>query len=179
MITLLSGTNRPLSNTRKVVAELERLYDAMGEPVRVLDLQSLPPEAFAPTTYAAKPEAFAPFAEAVLASSGLHVVTPEYNGGFPGVLKYFIDLLPFPEAFEGRPVAFVGVSAGQYGALRPVEQLSQIFAYRNAHQLPQRVFIPKVYAELDESGRLTNPDLVTRLRHQAEAFRAFVQKVRA
>jgi chromate reductase, NAD(P)H dehydrogenase (quinone) len=32
-------------------------------------------------------------------------------------------MLKFPETFEKRPVCFVGVAAGIWGALRPVEQL--------------------------------------------------------
>ena len=48
------------------------------------------------------PKAFQPFAEAVLKSDGLHVVTPEFNGGMPGNLKYFINMLKFsePEQFS-------------------------------------------------------------------------------
>ena len=69
------------------------------------------------------------------------VVVPEYNGSFPGILKYFIDLLPFPESFDCRPVSYVGVSAGQWGALRAVEQLQLVFGYRNAYVHPPRTFL--------------------------------------
>lgn len=114
MITLISGTNRPASNTRKVTAVIEGIYR---------DLHDLPLELFAPGAYAEKPAAFAPFAQGVLEASGLVVVTPEYNGSMPGVLKVFIDHLKFPESFEGKPVCFVGLAAGMWGALRGVEQL--------------------------------------------------------
>ena len=144
MITIIVGTNRPGSNTRLVARQIEGLYADLQQPVRVLDLAQLPAEVFAPTAYAEKPASFAPFADAVLQASGLHVVTPEYNGSMPGVLKYFIDLLKFPESFERRPVCFTGLAAGTWGALRPVEQLQQIFGYRNAHIYPERVFIPGI-----------------------------------
>jgi NAD(P)H-dependent FMN reductase len=121
MITLLVGTNRPDANSRKIAVELNAMYEGMGVEVTRLDLIDLPAEIFAPSAYGEKPESFTSFVDAVLAADGLHVVTPEYNGGFPGVLKYFIDMLPFPESFEGRAVAFTGVAAGQFGALRPVE----------------------------------------------------------
>jgi len=49
-----------------------------GVPLRVLDLAQLPPEIFSPASYAEKPKSFQPFADAVLQSDGLHVVTPEY-----------------------------------------------------------------------------------------------------
>ena len=39
MITLLSGTNRPDSNTRKITAQVEALYRDLGVPVQVLELE--------------------------------------------------------------------------------------------------------------------------------------------
>ena len=48
------------------------------------------------------------------------VVTPEYNGGTPGVLKNAIDWLsrPFGDgALKGKPAAVVGGSFGQYGGV--------------------------------------------------------------
>lgn len=177
MITILVGTNRPGANSRKVAGALLDFYNAAGAEAQVLDLAELPPEIFSPESYAEKPESFKPFADAVLASSGLHVVTPEYNGGFPGVLKYFIDMLPFPESFEGRPVAFTGVAAGMFGALRPVEQLQQIFAYRNAYIFPSRVFIMKVHESLNDSGELNDEKLLARLDEQAKGFAEYITKL--
>src|SRR5437667_716857 len=166
MVTLIVGTNRPNSNTRKVARHVEEIYRELNVPLNVLDLAELPPEIFHPTSYAKKPPAFARFAEGVLASTGLIVVTPEYNGSVPGVLKYFIDMLKFPESFEQRPVCFVGLAAGIWGALRPVEQLQMIFGYRNALLFPERVFLPKINDLLDDNGRLKDPELVDRIRKQ-------------
>ena len=178
MIVIVSGTNRPGSNTRKVSAHVEATYKSLGVKTQMLDLAEMPSEIFAPSSYAEKPAAFKRFTDAILAADGLVVVTPEYNGGLPGVLKYFIDMLPFPESFEQRPVCFVGLAAGIWGALRPVEQLQAIFGYRNALIFPERVFMPGINKLLDESGRFTSPDLGKRLEKQAKGFTAFVEKLR-
>ena len=178
MISLIVGTNRPGSNSRKVAAELETIYTELKVPLQVLDLAKLPPDIFAPTAYAEKPKSFQPFSDAVLHSAGLHVVTPEYNGSVPGVLKYFIDMLKFPESFEQRPVCFTGVAAGIWGALRPVEQLQAIFGYRNAHIYPVRVFLPQINNLLEPAGKLKDAELRTRLRAQAEGFTGFVEKLK-
>jgi NAD(P)H-dependent FMN reductase len=147
-------------------------------PLRVLDLAELPPEIFSPASYAEKPKSFHPFADAILQSDGLHAVTPEYNGGMPGILKYFIDMLKFPESFERRPVCFTGVSAGMWGALRPIEQLQAIFGYRNAYLYPERVFLPNIYDLLDDSGRLKDAELLGRLQAQANGFIDFVERLK-
>jgi len=177
MITVIAGTNRPEAKSRKVARQVLAMYEALGVNVSLLDLADLPAEIFHPSSYAQKPESFQPFVEAILGSKGLHVVTPEYNGGFPGVLKYFIDMLPFPESLEGRPVAFTGVAAGKFGALRPVEHLQQLFAYRSAYVYPKRVFIMGVNKVLDDSGELKDEKLKARLAKQAEGFAAFVERL--
>ena len=177
MIALIVGTNRPGSNTRKVARLIEEIYAGLKVPLHVLDLAQMPPEIFSPSSYAEKPKSFQSFSDAVLSSAGLHVVTPEYNGSVPGVLKYFIDMLKFPESFEKRPVCFTGLGAGIWGALRPVEQLQAIFSYRNAYLFPERVFLPRINDLLDDAGRLKDPELLLRLKSQAEGFVDFVERV--
>ncbi len=178
VLTLIVGTNRPGSNSRKVAKHVEEVYAGLGISLRVLDLANLPTEIFSPASYAEKPKSFAPFSDGVLAAEGLIVVTPEYNGSLPGVLKYFIDMLKFPESFEKRPVCFVGLSAGMWGALRPVEQLQLIFGYRNAFLYPERVFLPGVIGLLDDLGRFTYPDIQERLQQQAVGFVNFVERLK-
>ena len=78
-----------------------------------------------------------------------------------------------------RPVCFVGVAAGMWGALRPVEQLQAIFGYRNSFIYPDRVFLPAINDLLDARGRLKDAELLDRLRAQANGFVDFVEKLKA
>jgi chromate reductase len=174
MIVLLIATNRPESNTAKIAAHVAEIYAAKGSPLRIVDLHELPPEIFLPSSYAEKPASFAPFQDAIEKASGVVIVTPEYNGGIPGVFKYFLDMLKFPESFRGTPVAFVGLAAGMWGALRPVEQIEAILIYRGAMIFPGRVNISGITNHLDEKGRLKTAELVERLEKQADGFIKFV-----
>ena len=178
-ITLISGTNRQGSKTLLLTRNIEQKLHSAGVSAQVLDLRGLPQTLLSPTAYDEKPATFSAFAESVLQSDGLYVVAPEYNGGFPGVLKLFIDMLPFPESFEGRPVAFVGLAAGQFGNTRGIEQLQMVFGYRNAHIFPKRIFIPRVAKELNEEGRLVDPKHDARLQTQVDGFIDFVQRLKA
>lgn len=160
--------------TERLAENVEKVYGPLVTKTKIIRLRKLPPDVFTPHAYAKKPDAFKPFSDAVLASSGLVVITPEYNGGAPGVLKYFIDMLEFPESFQKRPVCFIGLAAGAWGGLRPVEQLQQIFSYRDAFIYPNRVFIPEVNNNVDKSGVITNEKIAAKIKQQAEGFVKFV-----
>lgn len=180
MIQVISGTNRAGSNSRKVAESVVASYGRQGIEAGLLDMAELPAEAFSGLAYKDKPDALVErFIDPVLESDGLHVVVPEYNGSFPGVLKYFIDLLPFPESFECRPVAFIGLAAGAYGGLRPVEQLQMVFAYRNAYLYNRRIFMPSVYGLLASDGGFADADMQRRVDEQAAGFAAFVQALKS
>lgn len=173
-ITVISGTNREGSKTLEAASLVAARLSSLGAAVKLLDLRLLPPEVLHPGAYDQKPPGFRPFADAVLRADGLFVVTPEYNGGMPGALKLFIDMLPFPTSFERRPVAFLGVSAGRWGALRPVEQLQGVFGYRNAFVYPERLFLHGIGDELGPDG-LRTPLLRELFDAQTAGFLAFCE----
>ncbi|MEO8377038.1 MAG: NAD(P)H-dependent oxidoreductase [Candidatus Sumerlaeota bacterium] len=176
MIEVISGTNRPDANALKIAKNVVALYEKHGAEVSLFNLQELPHEIFDPSSYAKKPDAFAAFQKRILEAKGLHIISPEYNGSIPGILKYFIDMLKFPESFEHRCVAFTGEAAGIWGAIRPVEQLQMIFGYRNAHALPERVFIPGVNKVLNEHGEIIDEAIHARLESQVKAFIEFTAR---
>jgi NAD(P)H-dependent FMN reductase len=176
-ILIIAGTNRPNSRTLKIADILLGHYARVGVEARVFSLTDLPLEIFSPSAYAEKPPAFIPIQQDVLNAAGLHVVTPEYNGSFPGVLKYFIDMLKFPESFNHKPVAFTG-GGGMFGALRPVEQLQHVFGYRNAYVYPDRVFVPQITVKFDAGGKLIDEAINQRLAVQAEGFATFIGKLK-
>ncbi|MEX0331955.1 MAG: NADPH-dependent FMN reductase [Puniceicoccaceae bacterium] len=174
MICVISGTSRDGSNGLKVARHVAGIYEELGETVELLDLSGLPDGSFSESVFKEKPaDLEAAYTDKVLASDGVVVVVPEYNGSYPGILKHFIDLLPFPESFECRPVAFIGIAGGYYGGLRAVEQLQMVFAYRNAYLFNRRVFIPSAYSLFDEAGEIKDDDLKDRLKLQSTKFIAF------
>lgn len=157
MITVLSGTNRNNSRTRRIVGLVLEHYRERGVEVQLIDLAELPRDLFVPEHYGkTKPEAMRPFQEKILHCDGILTVTPEYNGSFPGVLKYFIDLLKFPESLYDKPSAFIGLATGRFGGLRAVEQLEMVFQYREAHIYGKRCLFPGVETILSDDNRITD-----------------------
>jgi len=176
MLVVISGTNRPQSNSSRVARLCQRRLEALGQEVEVLDLVDLPPELYRPESYAAKPKSFAAWQGAIDRCEGVLTVVPEYNGSFPGALKYFVDMLAFPTSLVGMPCSFVGLSAGTWGALRAVEQLQGVYQYRNALVYPVRTFVPKVYEELGADGELQTEFVSKLLDEQLSGFCEFVRR---
>lgn len=177
MYLVVAGTNRPQSNSLRVANVVREQLTTAGNEVELLDLGQLPAEAFAPEAYQTKPAAFAPFQDAVDRCQGIITVVPEYNGSFPGALKYWIDLLRFPGTFQDLPAAFVGIAAGTWGGLRAVEQLQMVYQYRQARLFPLRVFLPQVHTVLDDEGALNDPAVADRLQVMLTGFTAFAERV--
>ncbi|MCA8923034.1 MAG: NAD(P)H-dependent oxidoreductase [Planctomycetes bacterium] len=176
MFAVISGTNRPGSQTRKVAQLVTDFLAGEGHEARLLDLQELPPEVFSPDSYAAKPAGFAPFQEAITDAQGVITLVPEYNGSFPGALKYFVDMLRFPESLVGTPSCFVGLAAGRWGGLRAVEHMEQVFHYRRACLYGERLYLPDVFEALDAEGRL-GAELQGRLETLLRGFVAFAERL--
>lgn len=172
---IISGTDRHDSNTFKVSKVIQKIYKDLGEEVEIIDLKVVKPHLHEGPFYGVTaPNDLKHYAEKIMKSDGLIVVTPEYNGSMPGVLKYFIDHLKFPESFEYRPVAFVGLGF-MFGGLRPVEHLQQIFGYRNAFIYPQRVFMMNAPKIMDKEGNITDAPMLDLLKLQAQGFQAFTK----
>jgi NAD(P)H-dependent FMN reductase len=93
------------------------------------------------------------WAQQIARADGYVLITPEYNHGYPAVLKNALDHL-FAE-WNGKPVGFVGYG-GPGGGLRAVEQLRQVVVELEMVPMRQQVSIANVYATFDQDGRLAD-----------------------
>ena len=180
-ITVVCATNRDGSLSRMLAKQAATCYEQLdGVEVDLLDMNELGAEFLEPKAYKEPSEAVTAIVQRFLACDGACFVVPEYNGSYPGILKLFVDMLPYPEGFDQRPCAFIGLAAGQFKGLRAVEHFQQVAGYRNAIQYPRRLFIGDSYKQFDfESGSLKDEELAGRLQQQAEGFVDFIKAVKA
>lgn len=174
-LKIISSTDRPNSNALKISKYVKTLYQKEGAEVEVISLEDFPLKEVVGGRYGQDLPAVEKFRKPIMNADGLVFVIPEYNGSFPGILKLFVDYLPFPEAFEKMPMAFIGESSGAFGALRSVEQFQMIANYRNALQFPERVFIPRVTKEFDTETGLSDPFKQKLLQSQIINFMKFIE----
>lgn len=173
MIIILSGTDRPQSNSLKISQLIHTFYKSIDTESRVLSLEEVPLHETRGLHYGQPTHPLKEFTDLIQSADGVHVVVPEYNGSFPGVLKHFIDFWKYPESFEFRPIALTGLG-GRFGGLRPVEHLQQVFGYRNAFIYPDRVFLTNVWASIKEN-QLTDSVALDLLQKQSIGFSKFTQ----
>ena len=101
------------------------------------------------------------------------IFVPEYNGSFPGVLKAFIDGLPYPGGLRGKKAALVGLSDGPTGAGPALSHLTDVLMYLGTAVLPQRVRLPFISQDLDPELGLRQELSRQLLREQATALLGF------
>lgn len=105
--------------------------------------------------------------EMVKNSTGVILATPEYHGSFSSVMKLVIENMGFPSALRTKPVALLGVAAGQIGAIKSLEQLRSVCSHIGAIVLPGPVSIANVKSVLDENGNSLNEKIEKRIRSVA------------
>ncbi|WP_413557004.1 NADPH-dependent FMN reductase [Bdellovibrio sp. HCB209] len=175
---IIAGTDRPDSKTLKLAYYIQGLYKEQGETVEVIDLKDVKEHLHTGPHYGKEHAGLQPYLDKLVASEGLVVICPEYNGSMPGALKYFIDHMKFPETFEYRPVCFIGLG-WMFGGLRPVEHLQQIFGYRNAFIYPERIFITNAPKVLNDNGEPQDETIKKLIVKQITGFRNFVSALSA
>lgn len=178
MIEIISGTNRPNSNSLKVAKVVLDMYLAAGVAADLIDLSTLKfQDVLDGEYYKDTPASLKDAVRRVTEADGLVMVVAEYNGSFPGILKLFIDYWKYPQTFEARPVACIGLG-GRWGGLRPVEHLQQVMSYRSAYLFPQRLFLANVGNVLKD-GTIADPVMLDLLKTQVRDFPKFIEGLKS
>ena len=119
-------------------------------------------------------------------AQGILLATPEYHGGYSGVLKNALDLMGFDE-FEGKMIGLVGVSGGNMGAFGALSALRSVGRALHAWVVPEQAAIANVDEVFDDKGVCKNEAIERRLKavgrqvakfaslHNSDQAREFLQ----
>ncbi|MES2590259.1 MAG: NAD(P)H-dependent oxidoreductase [Bacteroidota bacterium] len=163
MITIISATNRPNSNTHKIATYYLQLIKNRGVEASLLSLEQLPADIAFNEVFNNRSTAFQQILDQYIIPAQKYVIiAPEYNGSFPGILKTFIDAM-HPELIRGKKVALVGVSSGRAGNLRGMEHLTGILHYLGLHVHPNKLPVSSVLGLLDEQGNVKDAGAIAAL----------------
>lgn len=173
MITVISGTNRQRSRTLFFASHFTEQLKALGQEAQLLDLAELKYDFFPQDMYDAKkmaPELLELQQKFMLGVEKFAIFVPEYNGSYPGALKFFIDGISVNEysrIFKGKHVALIGIASGRAGNLRGMDHLGAVVNHMGGWVLPNK--LPMSHIEkLIEDEKLTDIDAIKALKTHAE-----------
>lgn len=173
MVTIISGTNRPGSNTLKVAKYYQKTLSEKGLEANIFSLEQLPDTLISSDLYGKRSPEFESIQELMTETSKFLFIIPEYNGSFPGVLKTFIDACQFPDSFYDKKAALVGISSGKYGNIRGIDHFGGVCSYLHLNVLPLRIHISTIKMELNELEGLFKEDTIKFTNQQMDRFIAF------
>jgi chromate reductase len=173
MVTIISGTNRPNSNTLKVANYYKQQLATKGLETNLLDLQNLPANLIGSDLYGQRSTEFEKIQALISQTTKFIFVIPEYNGSFPGVLKVLIDACAFPDSFYDKKACLVGISSGKYGNIRGIEHFNGVCAYLHLNVMPLRLHIANIKTELNENGVFFKEDTLKFTNEQLDKVIAY------
>lgn len=126
-----------------------------------------------------KPERVVALIDRIESSDGVIVCTPEYNHSVPAVLKNAIDWASRPafnSILKAKPISIITQASSPVGGARAQAHLKLIFDSTLALVHPCReMMITNIDQVIDDSFKITDPEVENKLRQHLSAFFNFVQ----
>ena len=174
MTTIIAATNRPNSNTLMVAKTYQKVLKEKGLDSNFCSLEELPVDFLHSTMYGNPSPSFKDFQDKYLIPTKKFLfVMPEYNGGFPGVIKLMIDASNIAESYRGKKAGLVGVSSGRAGNLRGMEHFTGILNYLQVQVLPNKLPISVIDTLETKDGLLSDSQTLKSIDLQCEQFIKF------
>lgn len=83
------------------------------------------------------------------------IVTPEYNSGYPGVLKNALDYLK--DEYKYKPFGIITVSSAWSGGILCLASLRQVILHLGGVPIPATLPVPTVQNAFDNDGSPRDP----------------------
>lgn len=171
MLTIISGSNRPGNRTQEFAKHYLAEINRRGIECQLLSLQELPRDFVFRNSVCGEenPELDGIIQEHIETADEFLFFSPEYNGGYTGVLKSFIDVVP-PKLFGNKKAALIGVASGSFGNLRGMDQLTNVLHYLGVHVHPMKVNIQRCDSYLNLDNQITDDFLLQLIKAQLDGF---------
>jgi chromate reductase len=125
------------------------------------------------------PSRVAELKQAIAASDGLLLSTPEYNNSIPGVFKNAIDWLSRPPSdikavFGNKRVAVMGASPGGFGTILSQSAWLPVLRTLGTTVFSGRLMVSRAQAVFDQDGRINDEAIRKQLAQFLAGFVAFL-----
>lgn len=163
MVTIISGTNRKHSNTLKIAKEYQSMLREKGIEAGLLSLEDLDLMHYNAGFEALENQVLIPTTHFI-------IISPEYNGSFPGVLKLMIDTSRSHEIWFHKKALLTGVATGRAGNLRGMDHLADVLSYLKITVHPNKLPISVVNSVLGSQGKITDENTLKAINQQLDEF---------
>ncbi|MCB1898184.1 NADPH-dependent FMN reductase [Cognatazoarcus halotolerans] len=190
-ILVFAGSARREALSKRLLSACIRPLEAAGAQLNVVDLADYPAPLYNGDLEAESgiPPSMISLQQHLAASDGLLVVSPEYNGSIPPLLKNTLDWCSRPNPadpersgggiFAGRPAAVLASSPGPMGGVRVLFHLRDILGYLGMYVIPQQLGVGQAGAAIGDDLRLLDPRQQAMLEGIASALTTAACKLRA
>jgi NAD(P)H-dependent FMN reductase len=163
MYTIISGTNRPGSNSLKIAAQYKEMLESRGIEARVVSLEGI--------DLNKKSKKLSELEHTTLIPSSKFIfILPEYNGSFPGSLKVLIDLSDYKKVWYGKKALLTGISTGKAGNLRGMDHLAGSLNFLHVAVHPNKLPISEVDKLLNGSPMIRDLNTIAAMEKQVDDF---------
>jgi chromate reductase, NAD(P)H dehydrogenase (quinone) len=115
------------------------------------------------------PESASDLRRRIHEADALLIATPEFNTTLPGQIKHLVDWgsRPYgPEAaLYGKPVAVIGASVTDYGAMWAQDHLRKALGIAGARVTDAELSVPQASSKFDDNAELTDEETLEQLEH--------------
>jgi NAD(P)H-dependent FMN reductase len=100
------------------------------------------------------PASVTKFSAAMNRADSIVIVTPEYNAGYPGVLKNALDYLR--DEYRRKPFGIITVSVAGTGGILCLNSLRQVILHLGGIPIPVTLPVSRVQESFDSGGKPTD-----------------------
>lgn len=166
MITIIAGTNRKDSYTKKVAKEYRRFLSDQNMESQIFSLDEHDTHI--------RNDAFVQAEETYLKTAERFIfILPEYNGSYPGVLKMMIDNSDVSKVWWHKKALLTGVSTGRAGNLRGMEHITGSLLHMKMLVHPNRLPVSVVNTLMNEDDIFTDEAAIRSVKTQIGEFLSF------
>lgn len=163
MVTIISGTNRKYSNTFKIASEYQLILREKGIDGGLLSLEDL------------DLLHYGSFFESIengiiIPTTHFIIISPEYNGSFPGILKLLFDNSRTQDIWFHKKALLTGVASGRAGNLRGMDHLADVLNYLKITVHPNKLPISSVNNLIGSDGKITDENTLKTIHRQLDEF---------
>jgi NAD(P)H-dependent FMN reductase len=176
-LAIILGSTREGRSSDKIATQVKKIADKRTDFIaEIIDLRDhrLPflDDAVAPIAREKITDPIVQkWSEVIGSAQAFIFVVPEYNSGYPGVLKNALDSLY--KEWNNKPAALIGYSGGPSGGSSALNQLKTVLSALKMTSVEPGIKIPQIWNAFDDLGNFKDKNIEAELNVMLDKLAAY------